>query len=74
MALTDVQIRNAKARPKSYKLANSNGLFLQVTAAGSTLWRMKYRHNGKKGLVSFGPYALATLAEVTWPIGAANRE
>jgi hypothetical protein len=63
MALTDVQIRNAKARQKSYKLADSNGLFLQITATGSKLWRMKYRHNGKEGLLSFGPYPLITLAD-----------
>ena len=33
MALTDVQIRNSKAKPKAYKLADSNGPFLQVIGA-----------------------------------------
>ena len=30
MALTDIAIRNAKARPKPYKLADALGLFLLV--------------------------------------------
>ena len=63
MTLTDVQIRNAKAKPKAYKLADSNGLFLQVTTRGSKLWRMKFRHLGKEGLLSFGPYPEVSLAE-----------
>jgi len=63
MALTDVQIRNAKAGPKAYKLSDSHGLFLQVSATGTKLWRMKFRHGGKEGLLSFGPYPLISLAE-----------
>ena len=63
MALTDVQIRNAKAGPKAYKLSDSHGLFLQVSVTGAKLWRMKFRHSGKEGLLSFGPYPLITLAE-----------
>ena len=63
MALTDIQIRNAKAKPKAYKLADSNGLFLQVTTKGAKLWRMKFRHLGKEGLLSFGPYPEVSLTE-----------
>jgi hypothetical protein len=63
MFLTDVQIRNAKAGPRAYKLYDSNGLFLQVSVTGAKLWRMKFRHAGKEGLLSFGPYPLITLAE-----------
>lgn len=74
MALTDVQIRNAKPGPKTYKLADSNGLFLQVTATGSKLWRMKFRHNGKEGLLSFGPYPLITLAEAREKRDSARRQ
>ena len=55
MALTDVRIRNAKAKTKAYKLADPNGLFLQVTTKGSKLWRMKFRHLGKEGLPQLRP-------------------
>ena len=74
MALTDVQIRNAKPGPKTYKLADSNGLFLQVTATSSKLWRMKFRHNGKEGLLSFGPYPLITLADAREKRDSARRQ
>jgi integrase len=62
MALTHVQARNAKAQAKAYKLADANGLFLQITTGGSKLWRMKFRQAGKEGLLSFGPYPEVTLA------------
>jgi hypothetical protein len=62
MPLTDVQIRNAKAKPKAYKISDSNGLFLQVSVSGAKLWRMKFRHGGKEGLLSFGPYPLISLS------------
>jgi hypothetical protein len=51
MALTDVEIRNAKAGAKAYKLTDAHGLFLQVTPNGSKLWRMKFQHGGKEGLL-----------------------
>jgi hypothetical protein len=62
MALTDVEIRNAKAGAKAYKLTDAHGLFLHVTPNGSKLWRVKFHHGGKEGLVSFGPYPEVTLA------------
>ncbi len=43
MALTDITIRNAKARPKPYKLADALGLFLLVQPSGGKLWRLKNR-------------------------------
>jgi integrase len=74
MALTDVELRNAKPRPKAYKLGDSHGLFLQVTATGSKLWRMKYRQGGKEGLLSFGPYPEVTLAAARAKRDAARRQ
>ena len=37
MALTDTAIRNAKPKDKSYKLADSQGLYLLVNPKGSKL-------------------------------------
>ena len=56
MALSDIAIRNAKSRPKPFKLADSGGLFLLVTPAGGKLWRLKYRIAGKEGLLAIGAY------------------
>ena len=43
MALTNVDIKNAKPRDKSYRLYDEKGLYLEVTPAGGKLWRLKYR-------------------------------
>ena len=44
MALTAISIKNAKSRAKSYKLTDSDGLYLLVTPAGARYWRMNYRY------------------------------
>jgi hypothetical protein len=49
MPLTDVQARKAAPREKSYKLADSAGLYLFITPQGRRSWRMKYRSPAKKG-------------------------
>jgi hypothetical protein len=54
--LTDVAIRNAKPGPKPKKLGDTGGLFLLVTPRGAKLWRMKFRHAGREGKLSFGAY------------------
>jgi len=62
--LTDTQIKNAKAKDKTYKLFDGWGLYLQVSPIGSKLWRMKFRQaNGKEGQLAFGAYPEVTLAE-----------
>lgn len=62
--LTDIQAKNAKPRDKSYKLADGQGLYLEVMPTGSKLWRMKFRQsNGKESRLAFGAYPETTLAE-----------
>jgi integrase len=63
MPLTDVAIRNAKPRPKPYKLGDSLGLFLLVQPAGGKLWRLKYRVDGKEKKLSIGSHPEVGLAE-----------
>lgn len=46
--------RQGKAKTK--KLSDGGSLFLQLTPAGSAVWRMKYRHGGKEKLYSIGVY------------------
>lgn len=45
--LTDAKVRTAKPRPKAYKLADANRLFLMVTPSGGKLWRWNYECDGK---------------------------
>jgi len=56
MALTDVAIRNAKAKDKPYKLGDALGLFLLVQPTGGKLWRLKYRVDGKEKKLGLGTY------------------
>ncbi len=62
-ALTDTQIKNAKPRKKNYSLFDGDGLFLEVTATGSKLWRLKYRSpvSGTDKKISLGKYPTVSL-------------
>lgn len=61
--LTDSKIRSAKPLVKSYKLTDSQGLYLTVSTSGAKLWYFRYRLDGKESRLAFGPYPQTTLAE-----------
>lgn len=63
MALTDLEIRQATAREREWKLTDGSGLYLLVRPNGSKLWRFKYRANGKEQKLAFGAYPQTTLKE-----------
>jgi len=63
MPLTDVAIRNAKPRPKPYKMGDTLGLFLLVQPSGGKLWRVKYRVHGKERKLAIGTYPSVGLAD-----------
>jgi hypothetical protein len=63
MPLSDTQIRNIKFREKPYKLSDFDGLHLLVNPKGASLWRLKYRVDGKEKLLSLGTYPAISLAE-----------
>lgn len=54
--LTDVAIKNAKPRDKSYRLHDTGGLYVEVFPNGSKLWRWKYRFQGKEKRLALGTY------------------
>jgi len=56
MALSDVKIRNAKTKKKSYKLYDGEGLFLHMLHSGGKVWRYKYQFNDKERLLTIGKY------------------
>ena len=56
MALTIAEVKNAKARDRNDKLAESRGLHLLVTTAGGKSWRFKYRYSGQEKLLTIGRY------------------
>ncbi len=56
--LTDPDCKNAVCTPgaKRERLADSGGLYLEVSPAGSKRWFWKYRKDGKEGRMSLGSY------------------
>jgi integrase len=65
MALTDIQIRNSKAKDKQYKLSAGLGLYLIITPKGGKWWRVRYRFGGKQKELSVGTYPDITLKAAT---------
>jgi|GEM_PF-3111329 len=61
MPLTITEVKNAKAGNSDYKLADSNGLYLNVSKAGGKTWRFKYRLGVKEKSLTLGRYPLMGL-------------
>ncbi len=61
--LTDAQCRNAVCPPdkKQKRFADSGGMYLQVSPAGSKRWFLKYRADGKEKQLAMGSYPDVTL-------------
>lgn len=62
MPLTDTAIRQAKPTEKTRKLADAQGLYLELSPAGGKWWRLKYRFEGKEKRLSLGTYPETSLA------------
>ena len=63
LMLTDTGCRTAKPKERDYKLTDSRGLYLFVTANGHKGWRWKYRIGGKEKLLILGRYPDMSLSE-----------
>ncbi len=64
MALTELEVKRAKAKDKPYKLGDGGGLFLWTTPSGGKLWRWSYRYEGKQRLMTLGRYPEVSLSMV----------
>ena len=62
-ALSDVVIRQAKAKDKRYFLTDGQGLVLEVLTTGSKFWRFRYTEGGKTKLTTLGKYPAVPLSE-----------
>ena len=58
--LSDTKVKTIKA---AGKYADGEGLYLELTAKGSKLWRLKYRMAGIEKSLSIGPYPAIGLAQ-----------
>jgi integrase len=73
MALTDLEVKRAKAKDKPYKLGDGGGLFLWTTPSGGKLWRWSYRFEGKQKLMTLGRYPDVSLASARERHASARR-
>src|SRR3984957_14462596 len=55
-SLSDAAARNAKPRPRAYKISDGEGLFLMVMPSGSKYWRLRYFFAGKEKVLALGVY------------------
>jgi len=63
MMLTHAAVKNAKPKPKPYKLTDGDGLYLLVKPNGSKYWRFKYLYQGKEKLLALGTFPEVSLDE-----------
>ena len=61
MPITTEIALEAVPRKKSYKITDSNGLYLTVEPSGSKLWRFRYRFGGKQNNLSCGVFPKVSL-------------
>jgi len=60
MKLTDTAIRKAKPQAAPYRMADGNGMYIEITPSGSKYWRMAYRFSGKQKTLALGVYPSPT--------------
>lgn len=62
MALTDIEVKSAKAGARIVKLSDGRGLQLHVMPTGSKLWRYAFRFHGVQKTLALGAYPEITVA------------
>lgn len=72
--LSHTAVRNAKPKPKPYKMSDGEGLFLLVTPSGSKYWRLKYFFAAKEKLLALGVYPDVSLADARERRAQARKE
>jgi integrase len=63
MALTAIEVKNAKGSDKPQKLSDGGGLYLQVQPNGAKYWRLAYRFAGKQKTLALGVYPDVSLSD-----------
>jgi integrase len=54
--LSDAALKALKPRPKTYKVADRDGMYVVVSPAGSVVFRLDYRLNGRRETLTIGKY------------------
>ena len=61
--LTDTKIRAQKPRERAYRVADAQGLCLEVRPSSAKVWRYRYRHAGQASMITLGEYPTMGLAD-----------
>jgi integrase len=61
--LTDLQVKRAKPKDRSYKIADGEGMYLLITTSGGKLWRLDYRYADKRKTLALGQYPDVSLSQ-----------
>ncbi len=56
MALSDIKIKQLKAKDKPYKVFDGRGLYIYVVPNGSKYWRVKYSIDKKENIYTIGEF------------------
>lgn len=54
--LTDTKLRALKPQTSPYRVADANGLCIEIRPTGSKVWRYRYRYLGKASIVTLDEY------------------
>lgn len=63
MKLTNTACDNAKPKEKPYKIADGQGMYLDIRPNGAKYWRLRYRMYDKQKLMALGVYPEVSLKE-----------
>ncbi len=61
--LSAIQVRNAKAKDKPYKLNDGKGLYLYISTTGLKSWRYRFKINKKESSVVLGEFPAMSLEQ-----------
>ena len=63
MALKDIQLKALKPTDKTYRIADGDGLCIEVKPSGAKLWRLRYRFAEKASMLGLGEYPTLSLKD-----------
>jgi hypothetical protein len=61
--LTETKIKNAKPTEARYRIADIDGLYIEISPSGKKYWRFRSNKNGKRSWLSLGEYPYVSLRE-----------
>ncbi|MGN2246946.1 Arm DNA-binding domain-containing protein [Frateuria sp. GZRR35] len=60
--LTDAKLRSLKRQGTLYRVADRDGLCVEIPPEGSLCWRFRYRYQNRAKMISLGLYPAVSLA------------